>query len=162
VQSDPLATNVHSSRTKNSFRQYTKFLMVGAMNAVVDVIVLNVLFIIAPSKSQWVLVGCNTVAGICAILNSYYWNRKWTFSETADGSIRERYLFILQAILNILLSDVIVGWISSYLVFSKSVPIYISSNSAKLVAMFLSSSLSYFLMRLFVFRKRRKVIIAQG
>jgi putative flippase GtrA len=147
---------------KHTVKRYTKFLIIGAMNAFVDVFVLNILLWLAPARTAWALSLYNTVAVIAALLNSYVWNRRWTFGDVATGSTRERVLFFLQAILNLVLNDVIVVWISSYLVFSKSVPFFISSNAAKAIAMMASSSVSYLCMRWFVFRTRDRIQMAAG
>ncbi|MCL6444095.1 MAG: GtrA family protein [Alicyclobacillus sp.] len=129
-------------------------MVVGLANAAVDLLVLNGLLLMHVTRSPWLLSLYNTVAVICAILNSYIWNRRWTFADTSDGSMRERFAFVVQAVLNIVLNDVILVWLSSYLVFAKSVPLFISSNAAKGLAMFLASSVSFIMMRLFVFRRK--------
>lgn len=137
-----------------SWRRYTKFLIVGTANAVVDLLVLNGLIALTPSHTEQALFVCNTIAVTAAIANSYVWNRWWTFSDVSDGSRREKWLFVLQAVVNILLNDAIVVLCSSYLVFARSLPIFVSSNAAKGLAMLLSSSASYLLMRVFVFQSK--------
>lgn len=139
-------------------KRYTKFIVVGAMNAIVDLAVLNGLLLLSPAKSTLLLFIYNTVAVVLAIANSYFWNRRWTFADSSDGSVRERSMFLVQAMLNLAINDVIVVWLSSYLVFSRSIPFFISSNASKGLAMFLSSSISYVFMRLLVFRGRRKTM----
>jgi putative flippase GtrA len=142
---------------KHTVKRYTKFLIIGTMNALVDVFVLDGLLWLVPARTAWALSVYNTIAVVAALLNSYIWNKRWTFGDLATGSAKERLLFFLQAILNLILNDVIVVWISSYLVFSKSVPFFISSNAAKAIAMMASSSVSYLCMRWFVFRARERV-----
>lgn len=139
---------------RRSAKRYTKFLVVGVLNALVDLIVLNGLLMVAPTTNGSMLMWYNTVAVLCAILNSYIWNRRWTFADKADGSVREQVWFFVQAMLNLALNDLIVVWLSTYLIFNHSIPLFISSNAAKGLAMLLSSSMSYVLMRLFVFRAR--------
>lgn len=141
-----------SATVGQSLRRYTKFLVVGTVNAVVDLLVLNGLIALSSMQTERALVVFNTIAVTVAIANSYVWNRWWTFSDVSDGSRREKWLFILQALVNIALSDVIFVLLSSYLTFSRSVPLFVSSNAAKGLAMLLSSSASYLFMRLLVFR----------
>ncbi len=144
---------------RHSVKRYTKFLIIGTMNALVDVFVLDGLLWILPTRTAWTLSVYNTIAVIAALVNSYVWNKRWTFGDVATGSPKERLFFFLQAVLNLILNDVIVVWVSSYLVFSKSVPFFISSNAAKVIAMISSSSVSYLCMRWFVFRTRSRVNI---
>lgn len=139
---------------RRSVKRYTKFLMVGLVNALVDLIVLNGLLMIAPSTVGVTLMWYNTIAVICAIVNSYIWNRRWTFADKADGSLREQVWFFVQAMLNLALNDLTMVWLSTYLIFSHSIPLFVSSNAAKGLAMLLSSSMSYGFMRVFVFRAR--------
>lgn len=139
------------STPAHSLRRYTKFLMVGTANAAVDLLVLNGLIAISPVHSAKALFIFNTIAVAAAIANSYLWNRLWTFSDVSDGSRREKWLFLLQAVVNILLNDAIFVVLSSYLTFSKSIPLFVSNNLAKGLAMLLSSSASYAFMRVMVF-----------
>ncbi|WDM02778.1 GtrA family protein [Alicyclobacillus cycloheptanicus] len=141
---------------RHTFKRYTKFLIVGGANAVVDLVVLNALILIAPTRHAATLSIYNTVAVICAILNSYVWNRRWTFADASEGTRREKVLFVVQAVVNIIVNDIVVVWLSEYLVFSRSVPLFVSSNASKALAMLISSSFSYVCMRAFVFRGRRR------
>lgn len=140
---------------KRSFRRYTKFLIVGILNAAVDLLVLNLLLFLYPTRSGFWLTSYNTLGVVCAILNSYIWNRYWTFADVSSGSTVERAKFIAQAVLNILLNDVIVLAVSGYFTTNRAMPFVVSSNLAKAVAMFVSSSITYVFLRLFVFRRGR-------
>jgi len=136
-----------------AFRRYTKFLVVGTSNAVVDVGVLNGCLLIGPSKSPFTLLIYNSIAVLCAIVNSYFWNRHWTFGDVATNTFKERWLFGLQALINIAFNNIALVWASTYLIFSKSIPVIVSSNVSKGLAMLISSSISFFFMRFLVFRR---------
>jgi putative flippase GtrA len=144
-------------RVARSIKRYTKFVLVGVSNAVVDLAVLNLLMVLIPDHRARVLVMENTVAVACAIVNSYVLNRRWTFVDSSDGSVVERIWFFFQALLNIGLNDWILAWCTTYLVFSRNIPVFVSSNASKAVAMFLSSSVSYVFMRFVVFRGVRRL-----
>ncbi|GMA57778.1 putative flippase GtrA [Alicyclobacillus sacchari] len=136
-------------------RRYCKFLLVGLMNAAVDLGALNILLIFFPTRSSWWLTVYNTIGVVAAIVNSYIWNRFWTFADVAKGTFREKLKFILQSLLNIGMNDGILVFANDYLVTHRNLPYIVSSNMAKGGAMFISSSLSYFLMHMFVFRRHR-------
>ena len=144
-------------RVAHSVKRYTKFVLVGLSNALVDLAVLNLLMVLIPDHRPRVLVMENTVAVAFAIVNSYILNRRWTFADSSNGSPLERTLFFFQALLNIGLNDWILGWCTTYLVFSRNIPLFVSSNASKAVAMFLSSSVSYVFMRFVVFRSVRRL-----
>ncbi len=141
---------------RGTVRRYTKFLLVGLMNATVDLVILNGLLLLFPTRSSFWLSAYNSFGVICAIANSYVWNRLWTFGDIAKGVRSERIKYGVSAILNIALNDVILVWASRYLIFDRSLPFFVSSNLAKGVAMFVSSSVSYGIMRLFVFRREHR------
>jgi putative flippase GtrA len=136
---------------RQPMQRYGKFLVVGMLNALVDIIVFNVFTLVLPAHSAWVTSCYNTVAVGAALVNSYLWNRYWTFADITDGSRRERILFWVQAAVNILINNLVVIAATAYLTETKSLPPYLSSNLAKVLAMLASSSVSYVLLRLWVF-----------
>ena len=135
-------------------KSYFKFLSVGVINAAVDLIILNVLLLISPSKNSFDILLCNTIAVMCAILCSYGLNRFWTFLDRANGGLKESVLFIIQAFINLVLNDTITVLFSLFLIFNKKIPIFVSSNLSKGLAMLISSSCSYFFMKCIVFKKK--------
>lgn len=133
--------------------RYHKFLLVGAVNAAVDLLVLNVCMLLQPTTSSRILLIYNTFAVVCAITTSYNLNRRWTFRDTATNSRRERSLFWLQGALNVVVNDLVLYLISRYLLVALDWPLFISGNLSKAVAMFVSSSISFTVLRLFVFKE---------
>ncbi|MFD1673319.1 GtrA family protein [Alicyclobacillus fodiniaquatilis] len=136
-------------------KSYFKFLSVGVINALVDLTILNALMLISPSKNSFDILLFNTIAVICAIVSSYYLNRFWTFSDRANGGLKEGFLFIIQAFINLGLNDTTTVIFSRFLIFSKDIPIFFGSNLSKGLAMLISSSCSYFFMKRIVFKKKK-------
>ena len=139
---------------KRDFSRYGKFLIVGTSNAAVDLLVLNAFVLLLPTTSSLLLFIYNTIAVACAITNSYIWNKRWTFADTARGGQRERMLFWLQGLFNMAVNDVVVVGMSRYLVLTHDLPLIVGGNLAKGLAMFISSSVSYVFMRVIVFADR--------
>ncbi|CAM3838933.1 GtrA family protein [Alicyclobacillus pomorum] len=137
-----------------SWKRYVKFLVVGGMNAVVDLFVLNVLLFLSTPKTALELTLCNSIAVACAIANSYLWNRRWTFKDATDGSLRQRCLFLLQALVNIAINDAVVILFTRELDSMNFASPVVESNVAKAAAMLVSSSVSYWFMSVLVFRLR--------
>jgi putative flippase GtrA len=131
--------------------RYTRFLVIGFLNAVIDLFILNVLLLLSPKDALHIFLA-NTVAVTCAITNSYFLNRRFTFRDVAVRDAKETSRFFAQAFINLVLNDAIAVFFSTYLIFSKSIPVFVSSNISKGLAMFISSSMSYFMMRYVVFR----------
>ena len=130
--------------------RYLKFMLVGVINAVVDLLVLNLCLLINPTKSPGLLVLYNTIAVISAIATSYELNRRWTFSDRSKNPRKEQHLFFAQGILNVLLNNSAMVFISRIL-YSIDMPFIISSNLSKVIAMAISSGVSYVILRNFVY-----------
>lgn len=134
--------------------QYLRFGMVGVTNAVVDLGVLNLLLALHPTRRPAILLVDNTVAVTLAILNSYLWNTRWTFSREATRSRSEKLLFIAQGLLNIITNNLVL--LAAQFLFQTRSGIWyiVGSNVAKLIAMIIASTLSFVLLRTVVFRAR--------
>ncbi len=96
----------------------------------------------------------HSIAVACAIANSYLWNRRWTFKDATDGSLRQRCLFLLQALVNIAINDAVVILFTRELDSMNFASPVVESNVAKAAAMLVSSSVSYWFMSVLVFRLR--------
>ena len=136
----------------------SRFAVVGAMNAGVDLAVFNLLLFLFPDPSPTMLVVYNTCAVVAALTNSYLWNRHWTFRERrprAPGRPwRQRLLFALQGGVNIAVNDAAVVGLS-VLISWFGVQSALAANSAKVIAMLVASSISYWLLHRFVFVRKR-------
>jgi putative flippase GtrA len=137
------------------FWQFLSFVGVGLTNSAVDLGVFNLLYALQPTANVNWLVAYNSVAVVCAIINSYIWNTRLTFRREArhhgDRAWRQRILFMSQSVFNILVNDLIVLLIAPYLMGIHGLPPRLASNAAKVVAMVVASLLSFLAMRLVVF-----------
>ena len=158
--SDDSDGQVHTTRIASQPRsvlvQYIHFCTVGLSNAAVDLGVLNLLLYLHPTQSVWVLLLYNTVAVSLAILNSYFWNIRWTFRGLARKTPRERILFVAQALLNIATNNLVLLAMTGVLAsVTDDLSAYLISNAAKLAAMVVASSTSFLILRTIVFRPRK-------
>ncbi len=135
--------------------QLLKFVFVGFGNAIIDLGVFNGLYLIAPTHDVKRLVFYNTMAVGAAILNSYIWNSRWTFRmqhrRRGPGATRQKLLFAIQSLINIVVNDLILGLIAPWIAETHVVDHVIANNIAKLLAMFLASLTSFLMMKLVVF-----------
>lgn len=144
------------TNTPGHARRISRFAVIGAANAAVDLAVFNLLLLLDPTRSPAMLVGYNTCAVIVAIANSYLWNTRWTFRDRTQRRARrwrQRILFVLQAGLNLTVNDVVVLMLSvlvAWLGFRSS----IAANGVKAVAMLTASAVSYVFMHRYVFPRR--------
>ena len=149
VAGEPTAAPV---RRVLAWRQYGQFATVGFVNAAVDLGILNILMAVFPTTSRLGLTVENSLAVALAILNSYLWNTRWTFRRQADGSARQLTLFVAQSVLNIGINDLVLILTAGQVHALHIGPHWVKVNLAKGVAMAFASSMSFFVMRLVVFR----------
>ena len=84
------------------FGQIVRFGVVGALNTVVDFAILNLLYHVV----GWPLLVSNTISVSVAIVNSFLWNRYWTFSARRSGGWHQQALaFLLVSLTGLLIND---------------------------------------------------------
>ncbi len=67
--------------------QAAKFLMVGVLNTLVDLGVLNFLMFVSGQSSGMPFQIFKTVSFLFAVINSYFWNKFWAFKKENEGKI---------------------------------------------------------------------------
>lgn len=94
-----------ASEGKKSFVQLLKFVLIGASNTLIDLIVtfaLNAIF--------GIYYLAKIIGYACGILNSYFWNSRWTFREERRRDAREIVSFIAVNLVTLGLS-LLLQWI---------------------------------------------------
>ncbi|MFB1098236.1 MULTISPECIES: GtrA family protein [Bacillaceae] len=141
-------------RTRTQILQFTS---IGVLNAAVDLVVLNILLLIWPTKNNLLLLLFNTISYLVCIWNSYYWNTRFTFRKQKKSSKAEKSLFFAQALVALVISNLvfIAGLAVLRAITFVSFPAYIDNNIAKGAAMFLSSASSFLFMKYIVFKRKK-------
>ena len=92
----------HFLRREHLFGQIVRFAVVGVVNTVVDFAILNLLYHVV----GWPLLVSNTISVSVAIVNSFLWNRYWTFSARRSGDWHQQALaFLLVSLTGLLIND---------------------------------------------------------
>lgn len=136
---------------KSNYQQIILFLLVGGLNAIIDIGSLNVFLKIWPTTYEPLLILFNTIAYLLAIINSYIWNTKLAFRHYAQNNFREKMYFFLQAGISLVLSNVTFILTLRILDYFP-LPIWVIQNFSKALAMAIPSTASYLFMKFFVFR----------
>lgn len=142
-------------KMKQGSIRFSKFSMVGLLNAVVDIGVLNLFLWLQPTREPGLLLLYNGVALVLANANSYVWNTMWTFRGRSEHGLRQTTLFVLQAVLNIAVSSGIFWALIHSLLTDTDIPAYLVGNVAKIISVLVASTMSFFLMRYLVFSRKR-------
>lgn len=146
---------------KEKFRKggvrFSKFTVVGAVNAAVDIGVLNLLLLLGPTRDTLTLVLYNGIALVLANVNSYVWNSFWTFRGRAAHDLYQTVTFVGQALVNVGVSSVLFWALVRPVMINTEVSAYVAGNVAKVISVSVASTISYFLMRYLVFSKKRPI-----
>lgn len=140
----------------NLLRQISKFVMVGFINTGIDFGVLNLLmFLTAIYSGRWIIL-LNSISFTVAVINSYLWNKYWTFkkqgSETGQVA-REFSQFLVVSIVGMLLNSGIVYGISTFTPALFGLSSALWTNFAKILATVVSMSWNFIGYKFIVFKK---------
>ncbi len=76
-----------ASVNQSEFLRFGKFAIVGAVGAVVDFAVLNLMIL----GFGWPEFSANLLSVSCAILSNFTWNRLWTFPESRERPLHTQF-----------------------------------------------------------------------
>jgi len=144
-----------------SLFEFTKFSLVGVLNSGVDFGILNTLILFTGMASGGAFVGFKSISVTLGVINSYVWNKFWTFdaSKSAD-SRREFAAFLLVTVaavaVNVLGADVIVNVVGA----PRGVGLKLWANFGAISGAGLTLFTNFFGYKFFVFRKPVAVRLA--
>jgi putative flippase GtrA len=109
--------------------RFLKFAIVGAVGAVVDYSILNLMVLVF----GWPLLAANTLSFSCAVLSNFTWNRLWSFPESRERPIRTQLpQFALVNVLGLAINNVVLVVATGIL--SHYIPSPFNYNLAKAIA----------------------------
>lgn len=130
-----------------------RFGLVGGINTLVDYGVLNLLVWAFAIQSAVVLAVANAGAFFVANLNSYFWNKRWTFKDRRHGTMRQYVLFLGVSLVGLLVnSGLIYGVMQSG--FMADGEFILRANFAKAIATVGSMAWNYVAYHYLVFSSR--------
>lgn len=83
------------SRWVAVFWQIGKFVVVGGLNTFVDFAILNILIIFTGLAVGFGYSAFKGISFIVAVINSYFWNKYWTFESGREKTAKEFLQFIV-------------------------------------------------------------------
>ena len=101
-----------TSSTKRSWfsfvQQFLRFGLVGGVNTLVDLLILNVLLWVHPTQRTLLLVVYNSIAYGIGAVNSFVLNKYWTFERRQRTTVTELLRFALTTIVGIMVNDLLI------------------------------------------------------
>ena len=131
-------------------RQVLRFGLVGGLNTLVDLLILNGLLLLFPTTSTPMLLAYNSLAYSLGAVNSFLLNKYWTFGFRQRTTRRELVRFTLTTLCGIGWSTLIL-WLASSVLHPLLVNTTLWANASKVVAIVGTALISYLGMCLWVF-----------
>lgn len=144
--------NVPNQSLKDTLIQFVRFGLVGGINTCIDVMAFNILVWIFPTKEVSMLVFYNSLAFLTGSLNSFFWNKLWTFKQRSRATNEQVVRFALVTSLGIICNDAFL-WLATTILTSLSLNGLLWTNVAKISAIAGSVAVSYIGMRFSVFTR---------
>jgi putative flippase GtrA len=135
---------------KSTFVQFLRYCLVGGLNTIVDIGILNILLWRFPTHNVQALTAYNAVAYSCGAISSFLLNKYWTFRRTQRTTRRELIRFAVSIVLEILYSSALI-WLAGRALQPFIANTTLWGNASKLVAVVCGTVLSYSLMRFWTF-----------
>src|SRR5438876_4734543 len=138
--------------------QVLRFCVVGGLNTFIDILAFNLLVWGLPTHDPGLLIAYNSLAYLIGAVNSFCWNKLWTFKHRSKVTRGQLVSFALVTTLGIVCNDAFL-WLATTLLASLSLQSFLWTNVAKVSAIAGSVTVSYVGMRFSVFKKKEEEIM---
>ena len=149
---EPKSSPQKSARS-HVFEQLLRFGMVGGLNTLVDLLILNGLLWLFPTHSSRTLLVYNALAYGLGAVNSFFLNKYWTFGMQRKTTRQELTRFTLTTLCGMAWSSAIL-WLVGTMLHPYVVNATLWANASKGIAIVGTVCISYLGMRLWVFVKK--------
>lgn len=130
--------------------QFSKFAEVGVLNTAIDFGILNLMIAVTGITSGPGIIPLNALALSCAVVNSYFWNRRWVFGSAKQGNF---VVFFIVTIIGIAINSGIVFLVTTFVPKIWAIDNTLWANFAKVMATGISLFWNFAGYRLLVFKK---------
>ncbi len=142
---------------KKLINQFGKFAIVGGINTGVDFTVLNILMWLTGIASGRYIIVLNAISFSVAVVNSYFWNKFWTFKAEKTSPTKqltgEFFQFIAVSLIGIAINSITVYVMTTFVSSPVEIHDQLWANVSKVFATGLSLVWNFIGYKLFVFRR---------
>lgn len=140
-----------SGKIKRNLGQVARFSAVGVLNTVVDFSITNLLVFLFAADTGFALALISIIACMAGILNSYFWNKRWTFQANAPSDKTALLKFFGVALLSLLINTSVFLFTYHYLVDNTTLAKFSAINLSKLAGVVTALLVSFLGYKLTVF-----------
>ncbi|MDO8663552.1 MAG: GtrA family protein [Candidatus Wildermuthbacteria bacterium] len=138
-------------------RQAVKFVLVGGLNTLIDLGVLNLLIFMTGIATGFGYSAFKGISFTVAVVNSYIWNKRWTFkgSESNKGAKEFGQFLVVSLIgfgINVGIASLVVNVIGNPFVFS-GISAKLWANAGAIIATFCTMTWNFVGYKFIVFKK---------
>jgi putative flippase GtrA len=131
-------------------RQFLRYCLVGGVNTLIDLLMLNVFLWRLPTHNAQVLVLYNSVAYTSGAVSSFFLNKYWTFGRKLRPTWREVMRFVISLCFEVLYSNGLM-WLAGKALQPVITNATLWGNASKLLTVAGGSVISYICMRFWTF-----------
>lgn len=126
--------------------QFSKFALVGILNTAIDFGILNILVYLTGITKGPATLFMDAIAFSTAVINSYYWNKRWTFHGAKQGdfiifvavtliglSINASIVFVVSTFVQPRLVDTGAQWINVAKVMATAISLFWNFTGYKVI-----------------------------
>ncbi|MCH8987154.1 GtrA family protein [Patescibacteria group bacterium] len=117
------------------FVQIAKFLLIGGFNTLIDLGVLNILILATGITSGLGFSLFKGTSFLAAVLNSYFWNKRWTFRSQKDVFLQFFTISAIGFVLNVGAASLVVNVLTPQFGLSEQLWANVGAITGTLVVM---------------------------
>jgi len=143
-----------NNRIKKLMTQFIKFGIIGGVNTAIDFSILNLLMWWTGIYDGKQIILLNVIAFSVAVINSYFWNKYWTFKDRDSVDAKEFSQFIVVTLIGLAINSSIVYGVTTFIDPMFGLDKKLWANLAKLMATGLSMIWNFTGYKFVVFKKK--------
>jgi putative flippase GtrA len=136
--------------------QFMKFILVGFLNTAVDFGILNLLMVIFRVYDGWSFSLFKAISFSCAVTNSYFLNKFWTFQKEDKAKIQEFSKFLIISIIALLINVSLSSFLVNKIGPQFNISPILWANLSALVTVGVTILINFFGYKYLVFKKIKK------
>ncbi len=142
------------SKIRPFFFQLSKFGLIGVANTVIDLGIYNLFIFMSDVSSGYLIAVFKSFSVLAAIVNSYIWNKFWSFEKKETGNVGEEFTqFLMVSLIGLLLNVGITAFVVNVIGAPAGMAEKTWANIGGLTASILVLTWNFIGYKFFVFKK---------